>query len=267
MTQKFGYQQDPSFRIEKDGSKTDLLAKDLKFGVLAPKLGVKLGATEDIDLSPYCTPSNQYQLGSCVGNATADSVEILNSIAGYTPTQLSRLFVYAMARIRAGDPSLQKDEGTYIRTAFDVLSRFGVCDEYLWPYNVGAVSHIPSIKAQRQAVGHRIHSYYRIDSTGSTRVQDIVNALHAKHPVVFGTTVTDSFQKCRNRTPLARPSGETSLGGHAMIIVGYLNSCFLVKNSWGTGWGSHGFCLMTPDYITWSETSDLWVPTLGTDFR
>lgn len=263
MSTAFGYKRDPV--TDDDGS--DLIAKDFKFrATLAPKIGAS-GTSGDIDLSPYSTPSNQFRLSSCVGNATADSVEILNAIAGYLPVQLSRLFVYAMARVRAGDKKLEKDEGTYIRVAFDILSRFGVCDEYLWPYDKELVFKQPSIKAQRQAVGHRIHSYYRIDSSGDDRCQDIVDALHAKHPVVFGTMVYDKFQRCDDRTPIDKPGPKDSLaGGHAMIIVGYIGGHFLVKNSWGTGWGSNGFCLMTPDYIGWANTWDLWVPTLGIDF-
>ena len=32
-------------------------------------------------------------------------------------------------------------------------------------------------------------------------------------------------------------------GGHAVLIVGYddVNQCFIVKNSWGTGWGEAGY--------------------------
>ncbi|HMK64558.1 MAG TPA: C1 family peptidase, partial [Thermodesulfobacteriota bacterium] len=32
-------------------------------------------------------------------------------------------------------------------------------------------------------------------------------------------------------------------GGHAVLIVGYddVNQCFIVKNSWGTGWGESGY--------------------------
>lgn len=267
MTTKYGYKRDPVERTEADGTVTDLIAKDLKFAAVAPKLAAGGTTTGDVDLSPYSTPSNQYDLSSCVGNATADSVEILNAIAGYEPVQLSRLFVYAMARIRAGDPKLEHDEGTYIRTAFDTLSRFGVCDEYLWPYRTDTVHTSPSIKAQRQAVGHRIHSYYRIDSNGDDRLDDIVKALRAKHPVVFGTLVTDEFGRTRDRTPLRRPSANANVqGGHAMIIVGYVGGHFLVKNSWGSNWGSLGFCVMTPEYLSWSNTWDIWVPTLGIDF-
>jgi len=34
-----------------------------------------------------------------------------------------------------------------------------------------------------------------------------------------------------------------SLGGHAVLLVGYddAEQCFIVKNSWGTGWGEDGF--------------------------
>lgn len=265
MATKFGYKRDLLERTEADGSVTDLVKRDLKFSTLAPKL-IAAG-TGDVDLSAYSTPSNQFELSSCVGNATADSVEILNAIAGYQAVQLSRLFVYAMARIRSGDPKLENDDGTHIRTAFDTLSRFGVCDEYLWPYNTALVGTSPSLKAQRQAVGHRIHSYYRIDSDGDQRIADIVTALHAKHPVVFGTLVASEFQNVRDRTPLNRPGANAViLGGHAMIIVGYIGGNFLIKNSWGTGWGSHGFCVMSPEYITWDNTWDLWVPTLAVDF-
>jgi len=267
MATKFGYKRDPLVRTEADGSVTDLIKKDLKFGTVATRLAAGGTTTGDVDLSPYSTPSNQFELSSCVGNATADSVEILNAIAGYSPVQLSRLFVYAMSRIRGGDAKLDNDDGTHIRTAFDTLSRFGVCDEYLWPYDTKLVGVSPSLKAQRQAVGHRIHSYYRIDSNGDQRVQDIVAALHAKHPVVFGTLVTDEFQRTKDRTPLKRPAATANfLGGHAMIIVGYIGDNFLIKNSWGAGWGSHGFCLMSPEYITWDNTWDLWVPSLAIDF-
>ena len=42
----------------------------------------------------------------------------------------------------------------------------------------------------------------------------------------------------------------TARGGHAIAIVGYLASGrFIVRNSWGTGWGDRGFGYVTPGYI------------------
>ena len=38
--------------------------------------------------------------------------------------------------------------------------------------------------------------------------------------------------------------GELSVGGHAMLIVGYdiKTKMYLVRNSWGKRWGDRGYC-------------------------
>jgi hypothetical protein len=143
MDIKYGYQPDP-----KHG---DLLAQDRDFTTqLKPYL--VSASSGDIDLSPFSTPTNQYQLSACAGNSTADSVEIVSAIEeadraakeGRTPVpvpQLSRLFVYSMARSimdddGSGHGQIDKDQGTFIRLCFDTLSRFGICDETIWPYDV-----------------------------------------------------------------------------------------------------------------------------------
>jgi hypothetical protein len=233
----------------------------------------------DVDFREHCTETDQRWAGSCAGNATADSIEVLNSIEGLPIVQLSRLFVYTMARNFMdmdgdGRSDIDKDEGTFIRLCFEVLSKFGVCREDLsedeggWPYDLTKNLHtLPSLKAMRRATGHRIHSYYRIDSTGEDRIDDVLSALRAKHPVVFGTSINSAFQRCGNLDPIGPPDGVT-IGGHAMLIVGYLSGKgFIIKNSWGAGWGEDGFCIMAPEYISWWGTQDLWVPTKGMMFK
>ena len=266
----FGYRSDPRTRTASDGSEIDLIALDSKYDSgLRPFLAT--ASAGEVDLSRFCTDQNQGSLSSCVGNGTVEAVEILNNIAGYKPTPLSRMFVYAMARNEEEDSEnpghtmLEKDEGTYIRNAFDVLSRYGVCDEYLWPYLTDKVFTSPSLMAQRQALGHKIHSYYRIDATGNDRLDQIVSALRQNHPVVFGTKVTAAFQKLQGTGKLSLPTDPT-IGGHCMVVVGYMAGLFLIHNSWGKNWGEEGFCLFRPEYLAWEETQDLWVPTLGMDF-
>lgn len=267
---------DPS-RLGRFGYHPDPPGADLSFSEkLRPKLSAAFGG--DVDLRPYTTQSDQYSAGSCVGNATADAVEILNAIAGHPPVQLSRMFIYTLARNLAdedgdGRSDIDKDEGTYPRLAFDVLTKFGVCREDIgvdkggWPYDLTKLHTLPSLKAMRAATGHRIHSYYRITESGSDRIDAVLAALRANHPVVIGTKVEKSFLSVSSADPVGVPKGET-IGGHALIIVGYLQAQgFIVKNSWGGSWGDNGCCIMAPEYIVWRETSDLWVPTKGTMFR
>jgi C1A family cysteine protease len=241
---------------------------DRRFGAL--KAATPALLTGDVDLRAYCTPSDQLHLGACAGNATADSIEVVTAIAeeaqaaqeGREPRpvpQLSRLFVYGMARTLDG--SLGTDGGTYLRSCFDAISRFGICEETDWPYDEAQVFVSPSLLAQRKARGRRIHGAYRIDSEGDARLDDIRAALRRKQPVVFGTMLATSFDSYRGGT-LPRPVGPMD-GGHAMMIVGCVGDRFLVKNSWGTSWGERGFAWFSPDYLTWKETWDLWVPPLG----
>ncbi len=264
---KYGYKPDP------------ISAKDNDFTTkLKPHLvSVTNG---DIDLAKYSTTSQQGRLSACSGNSTADATEMVCTIEEEDRAikenrkpipvpQLSRLFVYSMARSimeddGSGHGQLDKDEGTYIRLCFDILSRFGICDETIWPYDESKVFTQPSIKAIRQAVGHRIHSYYRIKQTGNDRVSEIIAALRGRHPVVFGTKVGPSFSHIK--APYICGIPKDAEGGHAQVIVGWINGNFKVKNSWGPYWGDGGFSYFTPEYIAWEKTQDIWVPTAGTVF-
>lgn len=249
---------------------------DRNFGAeLAPKL-VK-AVSGDVDLSQYATETNQYNLQSCTGNATADALELLNALAGRPPVQLSRLFIYTLARNatddnRDGKPDIDLDEGTQIRLCFDVLSKFGVCREDLpaghggWPYDMAKVKLLPDLMAMRSATAHRLHSYYRVTEVGQARLDRMLEALRASHPIVFGTPVDQTFEEISDTTPWER-SGP-SLGGHALLIVGYLHSAgFLVKNSWGSSWGFNGFCYMRAEQFLTEDVQDIWVPTQGTGFK
>jgi C1A family cysteine protease len=257
----YGYLRDPQLFALETGP-TDWLDRDKGIQELlavAPEQ-----TTGDVDLRRFCTDSNQGSLSSCVGNATADAVEIVSAIAGKGGIELSRLFVYAMARILNGN--LNKDGGTYIRSAFESLTKFGICKEDLWPYEPNKVFTSPSLKAQQLARSNKIHSYYRIKSVGPQRVKDAVAALRAHKPVVFGTQLDNSFFGIRSMNPIGVPKGPF-VGGHAMVLVGYKNGNFIAKNSWGTSWGDGGYWSMTPDYFAWPNTWDIWVPTLGIEFQ
>ena len=49
----------------------------------------------------------------------------------------------------------------------------------------------------------------------------------------------DDATKTKGNLDVYKPN--TVRGGHAVAIVGYKTDRFIVRNSWGTGWGDKGF--------------------------
>ncbi len=81
------------------------------------------------------------------------------------------------------------------------------------------------------------------------------------YPFVFGFTVYESFESATvartGRANLPKP-GEKVLGGHAVMAVGYNDKQkrFIVRNSWGTGWGKKGYFTMPYAYLDDRDLSD-----------
>lgn len=257
----FGYLPDPP---KKPGEKPDW-----EFSAnLVPKIA--LFSNGDPDFRMHCTDTNQYSLPSCVGNSTADAVEILSSLQGHPKVELSRLFVWTLARNMMdrdndGQGDINLNTGTYIRLAFDVIAHFGICLEQYWPYDMTKWKFLPSLVAMRKATSRKIKGYYRITETGRDRPEAILKALRAEHPVVFGTSLPENFGAYRGGT-IDTP--KSYKGDHAMVCVGYdRQRGFVIKNSWGRGWGEAGFAYFSPEYMSWDRTRDIWVPTMGHNFK
>ena len=124
---KLGYKQDPI--DNNDYYFTQINSNLIKYSSISP--------SEHI-IKEYTPISDQLTLNSCVGNATADALEILLGIQGATSVkQLSRLFLYYNARVY--DKNTDKDEGTYIRNCFRSLTDLGICSEATWNYDVKKV--------------------------------------------------------------------------------------------------------------------------------
>ena len=77
-------------------------------------------------------------------------------------------------------------------------------------------------------------------------------------------TVYESFQAAsvaRTGVVAMPGKGEKTLGGHAVMAVGYDRSAgrFLVRNSWGAKWGKKGYGTMPFEYLeTLALAADFW---------
>ena len=83
-------------------------------------------------------------------------------------------------------------------------------------------------------------------------------------PFVFGFSVYESFESDEVTKTGVAPmpaKGETLMGGHAVLAVGYDDSDerLLVRNSWSEGWGMKGYFTLPYGYLTERAlSSDFW---------
>ena len=218
-------------------------------------------APASVDLRTlYSTPvEDQGNLGSCTGNAIAEAIEIINKKNGKN-TEVSRLFIYYYERLLEG--TVNYDSGAYIRDGIKACYTYGAPLETLWPYNISKFRTAPSSNAVADAAKRKVTLYER-----ATDFNACINALANGYPVVIGFTVYSSFESgnwwyTSGNMPYPNTRTESILGGHAVLLVGYNNATqrFIVKNSWGTNWGDHGYFYMPYQVIqNTSMSSDFWV--------
>lgn len=172
----------------------------------------------------------------------------------------ARLFTYYATRKIEGTTG--QDSGASIRDAIKSGVLYGVADEASYPYDVTKFKTKPPASVWTAAAAHKVTSYHAI---ADGDLETMKAALVGGNLVGFGFTVYDAMMSAEVAASgvLSRPKpGEAVQGGHAVALVGYddARGAFLVRNSWGTGWGLGGYFWMAYDYVgDTSLASDFWV--------
>lgn len=212
-----------------------------------------------VDWTSICPPVyDQGQTSSCTGNAVAARCHT-HELLMKKKLVPSRLFIYYNARLAIGEQDV--DNGAMIRDAIKSLNKYGYCDEAKWPFEYARVTSQPTANCYKAAKQEIVRRYSRVPQD-ATSIQSV---LARKLFVVFGFSVYESFmsQQVAATGYVNMPGpGERLLGGHAVSIVGYnrLNQRFLIRNSWGTSWGSRGYFTMPYQYVLHPYLSDdFWV--------
>ena len=205
-------------------------------------------------------PYDQGRLGSCTANAVAGAIEYdrrldTDSSDDYTP---SRLDIYWGERKLEHSP-LDQDTGAWGRDGFKYARRTGVIPESDWPYDISKFADKPAVdRHERHKIGH-----YKVVPRS---VDSFKAVLSNRQTIAIGFTVFESFESHEvARTgvmPMPDVRREQVLGGHEVLVIGYLNlepHYALVRNSWGIDWGIDGYFLMP-----WSVILDR---SMSSDFR
>jgi C1A family cysteine protease len=232
-------------------------AKDWKLSL--PKRLVPLPSLAD--LRPQCPPVwDQGQLGSCTAHAIGFAYEFARQKQGLPPFDPSRLFIYYNER--AAEGTIQQDAGAMIRDGIKSLANQGVCSETLWPYDPDKFADEPPTVAYAAAVNDLAIQY----QAPAQNLYSLKSTLAGGIPVVFGMSVYDSFESdavaSTGIVPMPDLKNESVIGGHAIAAVGYddTQQWFIVRNSYGAGWGMKGYFTLPYAYVTSQNlVSDLWV--------
>lgn len=130
-----------------------------------------------------------------------------------------------------------KDKGAVFTDAFDVLSNVGAAPLSAMPH-AAHDAPVPEA-AKRTAARYRIQGWRRVNQHDTREVKAQLNA---DLPVVIGAMIDDGFGQQRAGEVWSAGAGQ-SMGGHAMLVVGYddAKQAFKVMNSWGGAWGSAGY--------------------------
>jgi C1A family cysteine protease len=270
--------RDVTFQSERVPSKLQALGQPSVKQMLA-----KVGATTSapaalpasVDLRPWCSPiEDQKTIGSCTAHAGVGLVEYFERRAFGKHLDASRLFLYKVTR------NLLKwtgDTGAFLRSTMYALTLFGVPPEEYYPYNIADLDKEPSAFCYAFAQSYQAISYYRLDPPGTARdalLARIKTELSKGLPSMFGFTVYSSISQGNTTGKIPYPTrGEKVLGGHAIDAVGYddnlkikntnpggieTTGALLIRNSWGTRWGSAGYGWLPYKYVLDGLATDWW---------
>jgi len=211
------------------------------------------------DLRSQCPPVyNQGELGSCTANAIAGAIEFDQGKEGMREYIPSRLFIYYNERAKEGTVSI--DAGAMLRDGIKSVASLGACRESEWPYEIQRFADRPTERCYEDAKKHRAIEYRRLGRD----LTQLRGCVASGYPFTFGFTVYESFESpevaSTGVAPLPEP-GESVVGGHAVLAVGYDDPSgrFIVRNSWGEAWGQAGYFTLPYEYATTRGLSaDFW---------
>jgi len=212
-----------------------------------------------VDLRSQCPAVyDQGNLGSCTANAGSGIYQFNQIQQNYLWRAIpSRLFLYYNTRVLEGTVSY--DSGASIRNTIKAIAGTGMAPASDWPYKIAKFAVKPPPKVYTFAANHKAVNYQRIVPT----IDQLKGCLASNECFIFGFSVFDGFESAQvAQTGVVNLPGpnERLLGGHAVMAVGYDDTTqrFMIRNSWGLGWGieGSGYFTMPYDYLTNTNLSD-----------
>ncbi|KAL4432910.1 hypothetical protein ABPG74_014424 [Tetrahymena malaccensis] len=179
---------------------------------------------------------NQGQCGSCWTFSAAGLMESFNFIKNKNLTNFSEQQLVDCVNSANGYSS-NGCNGGWPASCLDYASKFGITTLSSYPYV--AVQKKCNITGTNN--GYKPQAWKRIPNTS----KDLQSALNSS-PV---SIVVDASTWGHYRSGIYNGCNQTHIQlNHAVLAVGYdSQGNWIVKNSWGTGWGEQGYIRLAPN--------------------
>ena len=223
-------------------------------GLLARRRGA---APDSVDLrQSWWKVGDQGATGSCVGWATADSLLRWHFVEAerLKPSEaLSVRFVWMASKesdeFTSAPSTFIEAAGTSLKAALDVCRKFGAVRSTVLPFDGGKLYGRTPETFYALAARLKIRSYFNLTLNRRTKLEDWRHWLATSGPILTRLDVDSTWYDAKaagGNLDEYRP--ETAEGGHAVALVGFTPDRFIVRNSWGTGWGDKGFAYASLAY-------------------
>jgi hypothetical protein len=199
----------------------------------------------------WWTIDNQGSSGACVGYATAYGVLRYHYVVTGRLKKRERpsaRFIWMANKetdlITSYPTTFIETTGTQTKLALNVARKYGCVPDKDLPMT-GKLSMLSRAAFYAKAAPFRISSFHNLG-----RDPDQWRAWIAKQgPILTRLGVDRTWDRATaTGGHLAEYQPDTVRGGHAVCLVGYTKKHFIVRNSWGTGWGDGGFAYASNNY-------------------
>ncbi len=185
---------------------------------------------------------NQGSRGTCVAQTGAAIKEYQENIDSGYEGHFSPEYLYFYRENKPG-------VGMYSRDLMKILAERGCCTEGMLRYQskeANAPVDIPDA-IDAEAAHYKIAEYARVNTVDELKIALYQNGVcYISFPTY---DVRPEFW--RKKTPDSELKG-----GHAVAVVGYNKVGFILRNSWGTGFGDDGYVIYP--YSDFGQHWDIW---------
>ena len=215
----------------------------------------KIELPEKVDLRrEWWNVGNQGSTGSCVGWATASSLlryHFTKARKIKTNEKISVRFVWMaskeMDEYTDYPTTFIDDAGTSLKSALKSVKNVGALKADLFPFH-GKMVTILEKNFLKIAGRLKIQAYFNLISTKQDKLTMFKTWLANNGPILTCLDCDDTWMDVKRDGLLEKYDSKSADGGHAVSIVGYTPTHFIIRNSWGIGWGDKGFAYASYEY-------------------